>query len=77
MIKAWEKEMEQSSIKIDKRTNSASKDSYPNRLDEIGKNGNLSIYEKELIEMRVALNNREDIPHGFKRILNIQRSYIF
>lgn len=77
MIQEWEDQMKINGIKIDKRTDTTVKDTYPDRLDEVTKGGSPEIFEKELIEMRAALANRDDLPVGFKKILASQRSYIF
>lgn len=77
MITQWEDEMEAQNIKIDKRTHASGKDAYPNRIEEATHGATAKMLEKELIEIRAALTNRDDLPTEFKKILANQRSYIF
>lgn len=77
MIEKWENTMNECEIKIDKRTHTTSKDAYPDRINETGKQGSLELLEKDLIKARAELKHRNDLPKEFEKILSSQRSYIF
>lgn len=77
LISEWEDQMEIHNIKIDKRTDTAVKDAYPDRTDDVNRIVSLQNFERKLIAMRGELLDRDDLPVSFKQTLSTYHGYIF